>query len=218
MSHFRYLTNDDKAAIEARVGALEKATGVEIVTVVTGKSDTYPETVWTAFALGASFAALAVMIADVLRPDWITSATVLASIVTILGVGAASALACIYLPWFARWFLRDARASVEVAQYAKMQFMERELFATPSRAAILVLVSMLERRVVLLADRGLRPHVTAAQWDGVVARMTARLADGATGAAVQVGLDAIGALLDGKAFPPRHGNAFADRPIEEEGP
>ena len=60
------------------------------------------------------------------------------------------------MPAFARLFLRKSRAAVEVLQYAKMQFLDRELFATPNRTAILVLVSMLERRVVILADKGLR--------------------------------------------------------------
>ena len=47
------LTATDKQAIEARVAALEKQLGIEIVTVVTAKSDDYPEIVWKAFALGA---------------------------------------------------------------------------------------------------------------------------------------------------------------------
>ncbi len=48
-----YLTPADMQSIEARVGALEKDLGVEVVTMVVAKSDTYPETVWKAFALGA---------------------------------------------------------------------------------------------------------------------------------------------------------------------
>jgi hypothetical protein len=110
------------------------------VTVVAGKCDEYPETVWKAFAFGAAFTALFVVIADVLRPDWVTSALVFTSIVVVLAVGAASALAAVYVPAFARLFLRKSRAAVAVAQYANDQFMTRALFATPGRNALLVVV------------------------------------------------------------------------------
>lgn len=213
------LTVADQQAIESRVAALEKDLGIEVVTVVTARSDDYPEVVWRAFALGASLTALAVAIADVARPDWVTSALVFTSLLVVLGVGAACALATIYVPAFARLFVRKSRAAVEVAQYANDQFLERELFATPGRTALLVLVSMLEHRVIVLPDKGLRAHLTAAQWDSVVARMTERLDSGATGAAVLAGLDAVGELLAGKALGSAADNRFADAPVVKgEGP
>lgn len=210
-----FLTADDKQAIQARVAALEKDLGVEVVTVVVGKSDVYPETVWKAFALGSVLTALVVTIGDLVRPDWATSGALLSSVTAILGVGAVCALASVYVPGVTRWFLRDSRAALEVLQYAKTQFLERELFATPQRTAILVLVSMLERRVVVLADTGLRAHVGAAEWDAVVARMTDTLAAGATGEAMLAGLAAIGELLSGRPIARGAGNVFADGPIEE---
>ena len=118
-----------------------------------------------------------------------------------------------YVPAFARLFLRKSRAAAEVAQYANDCFLERELFATAHRTALLIVVSMLEHRVVILPDKGLRAHLTAAQWDSVIARMTERLAAGATGSAVLAGLDAIGELLAGKAIARGPGNAFADAPV-----
>ena len=212
-----YLTPTDIQAIEARVAALEKDLGIEVVTIVVGKSDVYPETVWKAFALGSALTALVVTVCDLVHPDWVTSGLVLWSVVTILGAGVLCALASVYVPAFARLFLRKSRAELETSQYAKVQFLERQLFATPQRTAILVLVSMLERRVVILADVGLREHVTAAQWDGVVARMTEKLRVGATGAAVLAGLSGIGELLAGKVFARGPANLFADKPIEESG-
>lgn len=207
------LTAADKEAIGARVTALEHALGIEVVTIVTTKSDEYPEIVWKAFAFGAVFTALFVVIGDVVRPDWVTGAQLFTSIVAVLAVGAMFALGAVYVPAFARLFLRKSRAEVEVAQYASDQFMARELFATPERNALLVVVSMLEHRVVILPDKGLREHVTPAQWDAVIARMTERLAAGATGEALLAGLDAVEALLRGKALLRRPANLFADTPI-----
>ena len=68
------LTPADSQAIERASRALERAIGVEVVTIVVGKCDVYPEIVWKAFALGASLAALVVVVGDVVRPDWVTSA------------------------------------------------------------------------------------------------------------------------------------------------
>ncbi|MFO1311209.1 MAG: TPM domain-containing protein [Burkholderiales bacterium] len=212
-----FLTAADAQAIEERVRVLERAIGVEVVTVVVGKCDVYPETVWKAFALGASMAALAVAIGDVVRPDWVTSTVVITSIVAILAAGALCALASVYVPGFARLFLRDARATVEATQYAKVEFLERQLFATKGRTAILVLVAMLERRVVIVADTGLNGIVATAEWDAVIARMTERLRGGAAREAIAAGLDAIGDLLANKGVVRGDGNAFADAPAEESG-
>jgi putative membrane protein len=212
-----HVTAADSEVIEQRVQALERAIGVEVVTMVVGKCDVYPETVWEAFALGASLTGLVVAVGEVVQPDWVTSMAVWSSIVAILGVGALCALASVYVPGFARLFLRDSRAAVEALQYAKTQFLDRQLFATQGRNAILVLVAMLERRVVILADTGLRDAVSAAEWDGVIALMSAQLRAGAPRAALLAGLDAIGDLLAGKGIVRGEGNAFADAPIEDAG-
>ncbi len=212
-----FLSPTDAQAIEARVAALERELGVEVVTVVVGKSDVYPEIVWNAFALGAVLTALVATVADFLRPDWVTGAAVLTTVLAILGVGGASALASIYVPAFARLFLRESRAALEVSQYAKVQFLERELFATRERTAILLLVSLLERRMVILADKGLHTQVSTAQWDAVIERMAVKLRGGDLPAAVLDGLSGIGDLLEGKDIVRGAGGQFADKPIEERG-
>jgi putative membrane protein len=212
-----FLTPTDMQSIEARVAALEQDLGVEVVTMVVAKSDTYPETVWKAFALGASLTALVVTAGDILRPDWVTTAAVLFSVLAILGVGAAFAIADIYVPAVTRLFVRDARRALETTQYAKAQFLERELFATAQRTAVLILVSVLEQRVVILADKGLNAHVSTSEWDGIIARMTARLRAGAVGEALLAGLAALGDLVAGKGIARGTGNAFSNAPIETDG-
>jgi putative membrane protein len=211
------LSARDQQSITARVVALEKALGVEVVTLVAAKSDTYPEAVWKAFALGASLTALAVVVAEVVRPDWASAGAVLSAAMAILAAGATSALATVYVLGFARLFVRASRQALEVTQHARAQFVERGLSATRPRTAVLLLASLLERRVVIVADRGLDALVSQAEWDGVIAQVTARLAEGEIGAALLAGLDAIEALLAGKGVPRGDGNAFADAPIEETG-
>ena len=52
------MTEQDRTSIAARVAVLEARTGTQVVTAVVGKSDSYPEAPWKAFALGAAAAAL----------------------------------------------------------------------------------------------------------------------------------------------------------------
>src|SRR5206468_3641109 len=80
----------------------------------------------------------------------------------ILAAGAASALLAVFVPAFARLFLRKVRAEVEVRQYAQSMFLDRHVFAAPGRRGVLVLVSLFERRIEILADAGFRDRLTAA--------------------------------------------------------
>jgi putative membrane protein len=213
-----YLTPNETEAIEARVAELEAACGVEVVTMIVGKADVYPETVWKAFALGAAATCLAVTLADIARPEWVTSTTFLASAIATLGVGALCALLAVYVPAFARLFVRESRAALEVQQFAKAQFLERQLFATPGRSAVLLLVSVFERRVVVLPDTGLHARVGATEWDAVIARMTDSLRAGRAGTALLDGLAGVSELLHAKGFTcATPGNVFGNAPIEDTG-
>lgn len=205
----------DHVAIEAEVAQIEACSGVEVVTVVVAKSDVYPETVWKAFALGAALTALVVVTHDLVRTTWATPGQALWVAVGILGIGAFWAIAAIFVPSFTRWFLRASRADTETRQFADVQFLQRELFAAPSRTAVLVLVSMLERRVVIRADVGLRGKITVAEWDAVIARMVPLLRSDAPGPALLAGLRAMRELLAANGLPSAAtGNRFGDGPIE----
>ena len=213
-----FLTPNETEAIEARVAELEAACGVEVVTMIVGKSDVYPETVWKAFALGTAATCLAVTLADVVRPEWVTATTFLASAIATLGVGALCALLAVCVPAFARLFLRASRADLEAHQFAKVKFLERDLFATPGRTAILLLVSVFERRVVILPDTGLHAWVSTSEWDAVIARMTASLGAGRAGAALLDGLAGMSELLQSKGFTcATPAGVFGNAPIEDGG-
>ena len=209
----------DQAAIATRVGELESAFGVEVVTVVVGKSDVYPETVWKAFALGAALTGLVVVVHDLLRPPWTAGGSALWPAVAMLAIGALWALGAVFVPAFARLFLRQSRAELEVAQFANVQFLQRELFATPARNAVLIFASLLEQRVVIRADTGLQGKVTVAEWDAVIARMIPALRAGTPGAAMLAGLAALRELFAAKGFAPAaRANRFVDGAIEVRNP
>lgn len=213
-----FLSKADTDAIEAQVAQIEKATDVQIVVAIVGKADAYVELPWKAFALGCSLAGLALVVADGLSPDWPGTHTTLLDAVLILLAGATCALATIYVPAFARLFLRTTRRDQEVRQFAQALFLRRELFKTQGRNGVLILTSMFERKVEILADVGLHPRVVAADWSNVVNSMLPLLRERRCFDAQKQGLSTMAAMLAAKGLPARNGaNELPDRPIEEKG-
>lgn len=201
--------------IDALVAKLESRTGVQAVVAVVRRSDSYVELPWKAFALGASAAALAIVLWS-RRPEWVTSEAALFHAIAILGGGATCALLTIFVPAFARLFLRRARREVEVRQYAQSLFLSRELFRTGRRTAVLVLVSQFERRIEILADIGLRDRVAESEWQAVIETMTPHLKMARAFPAVREALGAVEQLLVSKGLAMAGAvNELPDHPIEE---
>jgi len=194
------VTVAEAAAIERRVAEFEARTGVEIVAAVETRSDLYPEVPWRAFALGASLAASTVLVGIVLFRGWTMPGALLAQAASICGAGALAALAAVLVPGVGRLFAGPNRMRQEVRQRAEVVFLRRELFATPGRNAILVLVSRFERLVVVVADAAYRDRVSNEEWRPVVERMTPPLARGQLVQAFAVGFDAIEELLAAKGL------------------
>ena len=210
------MTPVDLAAVEARIRAFEARTGVEAVAAVVERSDRYHGLRWRAFAAGASLAALVTVVADLLRPDWTGAHASLVTAVTILAVGLACALLATFSLPFERLFLQRERAEAEARQRAKSLFLERELFATPERTAVLLFASRYERVAVVVGDRGYDGRVSDAEWESVVRAMATPFREGDAGAAFSAGLDALAGLLAEKGFHGGDGarNVLPDRPLE----
>lgn len=194
------VTTEEAAAIERNIAGIEARTGVQVVAAVMPRSDAYPELPWRAFALGAALAALVGLAIDVGRPDWLSARGLLVQTLFVLSGGAIAGLAAARLDAFAKLFLGAARATTEVRQCAESLFLSRELFKTPRRDAVLVLVSEFERRVVIVPDVYCRGRASTADWEGVIAQMTPKLRRGRTAEAFAAGLAGVEAVLVGKGI------------------
>ena len=206
------LSEAEAASIDARIARLEMRLGVQVVAAVIGRSDDYPETVWKAFALGAALAGLVVALLDALRPDWMRAGGALAYVLPVIGVAAASALCAVFVPAYARLFLGGFRAEAEVRQRAQALFLERQLFRTRTRNGILVLASVFERRVEVVADIGFDGRVTRADWQTVIDAMTAYLPSVRAAEAIGRGLDRLESLLIALHIAPAGGPAADELP------
>jgi putative membrane protein len=210
------LSDADVAAIEARIRAFEARTGAEAVTAIVERSDRYHGLRWRAFALGVALAALFVILLDILLPDWMTARAILYAVATILGSGLAFALLATLWPAFERLFLQRERAEAEACQRARSLFLARDLFATPNRNAVLLLVSRFERSAVVFGDTAYAGRVSAGEWQAIVDAMTPPLRSGDVRRAFTAGLDALEAVLVEKGFrgDGNARNALPERPLE----
>ena len=215
-----FLSQAEVAAIDGGIARAEARTGVQIVTAIVGKADSYPELPWIAFAVGASVAALAVVTVDELRPDWLSAHAALVRALTIIGAGGASALVAVFFPPYARLFLRAALRDLEVRHCAESLFLRRELFKTRDRNGILILVCRFERKVEILADLGFHGRMGEADWDRVIAAMAPLLREARFVAGLEAGLELLEQVLAAKEFcgVPGAANELPDTPIEERGP
>ena len=196
------LSDDEKTAIRELTRRVEERTGAQVLSVVAGRSDSYPEAAWKAFSLGA--------VLGMLVPARAVSLPLAAA----AAAGLLFALAVFFIPPFARLCVSGDRAGEETRQFANSLFLERGLHRTPSRKAILVLFSQFERRAAITADSA-AAAVPAAELDGLAALMARKTAAEAFAA----GLPALEQLLL------RHGFAAAGAPdevpeefLESEGP
>ncbi len=80
-------------------------------------------------------------------------------------------------------------------QRALAAFVEEEVFRTEARTGVLLFLSMLERRVVVLADAGINARVGQSEWDAVSAGIVDGIRRGQPGAALAAAIRACGDLL-----------------------
>jgi putative membrane protein len=214
----KILSDHERGRLDQLIADAEKRTNAQIVIAVIKRSDDYAELPWKAFALSASAAGLFVIILDIILYYWIHYIAVLIAAVIMLSTGAVFALLTILIPGFARIFLSANRAEVEVKQYAESLFLNRELFATRKRSGILLLVSLFERQVILLPDKGLNSRLSMDAKQNIIACITRPIAHKELYRALENGLEELSRTLELSAQGPGNTeNELSDQIIEEKG-
>jgi putative membrane protein len=196
----RVFSPSDHAAIEAAVRDAETRSSGEIVPYAVERSDRYTRALWTASTLGALVAALAAASIRWAGDFW--GGPIVLWIALPPGSGAALGwLAALVLPGLRRVLVPPDVLTERVRQRATQAFVEEEVFRTRERTGILIFLSLFERRVVVLADRGLDGRVTPHEWDEVVAGIAAGMRRGQPGSALAEGIRRCATLA--ARLPPR---------------
>jgi len=209
------LTPDERARVRAAVDKAEASLAAEIVPCVFHASAHYPEALWAGAAAGAALAAAALLLADAFQarvwwPLWQSA----------LGVPAAGIVGAALGHWIApvRRFLIGARHMEEaVARRAKEVYFDRGIDRTKTRDGVLIFASLLERRVVVLADASVRARVADGAWEPVVRAMTAAAAEDRVADGLVAAVEAAARVLAAAGLTGRGGGELPDEPVEEEG-
>lgn len=210
------LTEKDRKAVAEAVKKAEAGLSAEIVPCVYAQSSPYPESVWGGAAVGMALAVAALLLADRIQPFW----TPLSRL--ILWVPAAGLLGAALGRWCGpvrRALIGAERMEAAVARRAKEVFFDRGISRTAGRDGVLIFASLLERRVVVLADEAVRAKVPAAAWDAAVAAMTAHAAEGRTADGLCAAVEKTAAAMReaGLAGKPSFGNELGDDPLTGDG-
>jgi len=168
----RFLTDEQKRSLSARIAAAERGTRGEIVTVIAGRSDGYRyiPTLWAAL-LALSVPGLYWLYGALAHGGW-RDATLATDtpgwlyplqVMTFLGLGAL-----FQLPRARLWLIPAAVKRQRAARHAREQFFARGLHRTELRSGILIFVSVAEHYVEIIADEGIAERVDAAVWQRTV--------------------------------------------------
>jgi uncharacterized membrane protein len=98
--------------------------------------------------------------------------------------------------------LDRVRARDEALQYAQSLFLERELFRTATRRAVLIVMCRFERIAVAVADTGLAQHAPPAELNEIGRTAGALLARGSLVEAFETAFERIKALLQSRGYTP----------------
>jgi putative membrane protein len=213
----QYLSSNERQRLNELITETEKRTNTQIVLAIINRSDTYTELPWKAFALATSIAGLSVVVLSLLLNSWNTLTTILFAIGITLLAGIVFALLAVFVPPFAKLFLSAHRAEEEVHQYAESLFLEKELFATEKRKGILVLISLFERKVIVLPDKGISNLLSRDDMHEIIKPMIIMLRRNEVMKAFEGGLKQLSEILDARGKPDVYKNELSNNIIEEEG-
>jgi putative membrane protein len=212
------LTQKERLEINTLVARFEADTGIQAVAAVTAKADAYPEIPWKAYAMGSAIGALAAALDPLAIGEWTQTGVIALDAMVILAAGALCSLVAALVPAVGRLFLDRLRARGEAQQYAQTMFLERELFRTSGRKAVLVVMCRFERIAVVVADTGLAEYAPRADLSAigeVAGALLSGVGRGDAVAAFELAFGRLRALLQHRGFSaaPLVGNEIDDEVV-----
>ena len=201
------LADADREAVHVALREAEARTVGEIVPVVVERSDDHPGADWLAgitFLLVGTAVLLPHMPWD--QPLWL-----LLGQLVMLAIGFACAR---LVPAFKRLFVRERRATEVAEEQAFQEFYGNDLHTTEAATGVLLFVSLLDHRVIVLADHGISEQVPADVWREVDAAILAGIRAGSLRDGLVEGIRRCGDVL-AEQFPWQDGdrNELPDRLI-----
>ncbi|NLV32064.1 MAG: hypothetical protein GXY47_13015 [Acidobacteria bacterium] len=188
------LSEREQKAVEEAIRKAESRTSGEIVFVVTPASGRYLH----ATLRGALLGMAAVTIAFLLLPFPHTALTIL----TVEPLAFAVFYALLPRLPLRRWFISKQTLDTRVREAAFMQFYSSGLDRTRESNGVEIYLSLFEREVVVLGDRGIHARMGNRSWDEVRDLIIRGIREKRAGEGICAAVDLLGKVL-AEHFPPR---------------
>ncbi len=185
-----FFTTEEQQRIEQAVAAAERKTSGEIVPMVIDSSYDYPR----AELIGAGTLSLATGL--LVSWAWGGESIWWFLPVFILGYPLFQRLIRNW-PGLKRKLIHPDELTAEVKEKALVSFIEQGLHETRDKTGILILISLFEHRVQVLADSGINAKVPEQTWDEIVALIISGLKTETACDAVCRAVERCGELLAG---------------------
>jgi putative membrane protein len=175
----------------------EAGTSGEVVVFVVDRSDAYEAVLWRGAALGILAAVLVWLLLSLgltsWGTEWLWAPTFL---IVLLGVGSVLGAGLVHRSGTVFRLVAGRRLPMAtVRARAERVFLSEGVAETAGRTGILLFVSVLERRIEVLADRGINAAVSPEHWQEVVDLVSERLRSGDIVGGLSAGISACGDLL-----------------------
>mgnify|MGYP006284111949 FL=1 len=200
-----YLSEEESDRIREAVAAAESSSGGEITTAIIAESDDYGfrellvALVGGVVAWSAAIAAQDPLAALLQRVLWGWEPWMLAVIQGAIGMLAGLVMYyLLQIPALDRLIIPRRVMNEAVRRRAARHFVESGTYDTVDNTGVLIFVSLLERRVELIADRGINAVVPSGTWDSIVADLTRGIRDDNLSDAMVTAVTRVGEVLAGK--------------------
>ena len=157
-------SEEDRRIVREAIARAEKKTVGEILPVVVERSDPHPGANWLA-------ALCCLLIGSALTAAWLPWDSPALVLLSQLAMGAVGFGLAAMLPDFKRLFVFSDRATAVAEEQAFQEFYANGLHKTEAATGVLIFVSLLEHRVIVMADEGIDARVDDNFWaetDGVI--------------------------------------------------
>lgn len=177
------LTAADRERIRQAVVEAEKSTSGEIVPVILDASDSYERATWIWVSLGGLLGSggLFAVQSWVSHVTWGAESSIVLPLemLAFQGLGMLLGAGLSRIHFLRRLVLSRSKLARTVNARTKQLFVEHGLTRTRDRTGVLVVVSLFERRVEILADEGIHRAVPGGYWKNEVDALARSIRQGA---------------------------------------
>lgn len=207
-----HISESEQTRIQKAVEQAELRTLGEIVPVIRRASDAY---LWVPFFWGVTFFLVSLVVWALLffQSPWEISIPLM--FVTQTGA-LALGMTIGTSPTVKHWTVPRHRQALSAERQCFADFVRLGLTETELRSGVLIFLSLLERRVIILGDKGIHTKVPAGYWDELVKKLVSGIQGGKVTESLCDVIGEVGERLAGY-FPPHPGqkNELSDRPVTD---